>query len=68
MSGLESLVPEAGPRPMDLLKRKNKQRQRASSPRGYGEGHREGHLEANVEGSGEGKVAEREPWRWGEDA
>jgi transcriptional regulator with XRE-family HTH domain len=68
MSGLESLVPEAGPRPMDLLKRKNKQRQRASSPRGYGEGHREGPLEANVEGSGEGKVAEREPWRWGEDA
>lgn len=64
MSGLENLVPEAGPRPMDLLKRKNKQRQRASSPRGYREGHREGLLA----GSGEKNVAEREPWRWGEDA
>ena len=64
MSGLENLVPEAGPRPMDLLKRKNKQRQRASSPRG----HREGPLEGSGEGNGEGKVAERELWRWGEDA
>tara|TARA_R110000822_G_scaffold181982_1_gene321666 strand:+ start:300 stop:653 length:354 start_codon:yes stop_codon:yes gene_type:complete len=33
MPGLESLVPESTPRPMDLLKRKGKQRQRASSPR-----------------------------------
>jgi len=32
-SGLESLIPEAGPRPMDLLRRKNKVRQRASGRR-----------------------------------
>jgi transcriptional regulator with XRE-family HTH domain len=64
MSGLENLVPEGGPRPMELLKNKSKQRQRASSSRG----HREGHPEGNVDGNVEGKVAEREPWRWGEDA
>lgn len=29
--GLESMLPDAGPRPMDLLKRKGKERQRASS-------------------------------------
>ncbi|MBK9027394.1 MAG: helix-turn-helix domain-containing protein [Propionivibrio sp.] len=28
-SGLDSLIPESGPRPMDLLKRKGKVRQRA---------------------------------------
>ncbi len=33
MPGLESLVPESTPRPMDLLKRRGKQRQRASTPR-----------------------------------
>jgi transcriptional regulator with XRE-family HTH domain len=32
-SGLDSLIPEAGPRPMDLLKRKGKVRQRASGRR-----------------------------------
>lgn len=32
-SGLESLIPESGPRPMDLLKRKGKVRQRASGKR-----------------------------------
>jgi transcriptional regulator with XRE-family HTH domain len=31
LPGLEQLVPEAGPRPMDLLKLKGKVRQRASS-------------------------------------
>ena len=31
-SGLDSLIPEPGPRPMDLLKRKGKVRQRASGP------------------------------------
>ena len=30
LSGLDSMFPEAGPRPMDLLKRKGKVRQRAS--------------------------------------
>ncbi|NOZ74493.1 MAG: helix-turn-helix domain-containing protein [FCB group bacterium] len=30
LSGLESLIPEATPRPMDLLKRKGKVRRRAS--------------------------------------
>ncbi len=30
MPGLEGLIPDAGPRPMDLLKRKGKLRQRAS--------------------------------------
>ncbi len=34
MAGLESLVAEAGPRPMDLLQRKGKRRQRASGRRG----------------------------------
>jgi transcriptional regulator with XRE-family HTH domain len=34
MSGLEQLLPEAGPRPMDLLRLKGKQRQRASSRSG----------------------------------
>ncbi|MFV8816770.1 helix-turn-helix domain-containing protein [Haliea sp. E17] len=33
MAGLETLVPEAGPRPMDLLQRKGKRRQRASGKR-----------------------------------
>ena len=33
LPGLESLIPEAGPRPMDLLKRKGKVRQRASKRR-----------------------------------
>lgn len=32
-SGLENLIPEPGPRPMDLLKRKGKVRQRASGRR-----------------------------------
>lgn len=32
-SGLDSLIPESGPRPMDMLKRKNKVRQRASGQR-----------------------------------
>lgn len=31
MDGLECLVPESGPRPMELLKMKGKERQRASS-------------------------------------
>ena len=31
--GLDRMIPEAGPRPMDLLKRKGKVRQRASSRR-----------------------------------
>ena len=31
--GLDSMLPEAGPRPMDLLKRKGKVRQRASGRR-----------------------------------
>ena len=34
MSGLDMLIPEAGPRPMDLLKREGKVRQRASLKRG----------------------------------
>jgi len=33
LPGLESLVPDAEPRPMELLKRKGKARQRASKPR-----------------------------------
>lgn len=33
LPGLDRLIPEAGPRPMDLLKRKGKVRQRASSRR-----------------------------------
>lgn len=32
-SGLDDLIPEAGPRPMDLLQRKGKVRQRASGRR-----------------------------------
>lgn len=32
-SGLDGLIPESGPRPMDLLKRKGKVRQRASGRR-----------------------------------
>jgi len=32
-SGLDGLIPEAGPRPMDLLKQKGKVRQRASGLR-----------------------------------
>lgn len=31
--GLESLVPETGPRPIDLLRLKGRERRRASSPR-----------------------------------
>jgi len=33
LSGLDSMLPESGPRPMDLLKRKGKVRQRASGRR-----------------------------------
>ena len=33
LPGLDGLIPEAGPRPMDLLKRKGKARQRASKHR-----------------------------------
>jgi transcriptional regulator with XRE-family HTH domain len=33
LPGLDNLVPEIGPRPMDLLKRKGKVRQRASGKR-----------------------------------
>ncbi len=33
LPGLDRMIPEAGPRPMDLLKRKGKVRQRASSSR-----------------------------------
>ena len=33
MDGVERLVPEVGPRPMDLLKLKGKERKRASSKR-----------------------------------
>jgi len=33
LSGLDQLIPAAGPRPMDLLKRRGKVRQRASSRR-----------------------------------
>ncbi len=33
LPGLDHMIPEAGPRPMDLLKRKGKVRQRASSRR-----------------------------------
>ncbi len=36
MPGLENLLPESGPRPMDLLQRKGKRRQRASGRRGAG--------------------------------
>ena len=32
-SGLDSLIPESGPRPMDMLRRKGKVRQRASGRR-----------------------------------
>lgn len=34
MPGLDSLIPETGPGPMDLLRRKGKIRQRASAKRG----------------------------------
>jgi hypothetical protein len=33
MPGLEGLIPEPGPRPMDLLKRRDKVRQRGSLPK-----------------------------------
>ena len=33
LGNLDELIPETGPSPMDLLKRKGKVRQRASSPR-----------------------------------
>ncbi len=36
MEGLDGLVSEAGPRPVDLLKLKKKERQRASSKRNQG--------------------------------
>ena len=34
MPGVENLIPETGPRPMDLLQRKGQARQRASGRRG----------------------------------
>lgn len=51
VAGLESLIPETGPRPMELLQRKSKPRRRV-----YG-----------VRGQVKGRVAEGKPWQWGED-
>ncbi len=39
LPGLDSMIPEAGPRPMELLKRKGKERQRASKSRGPDQTH-----------------------------
>ena len=41
LGGLDQLVPDTGPRPMDLLKLQGKQRQRASSGRKPGPGRSE---------------------------
>lgn len=52
LPGLDGLVPETGPRPMDLLKRKGKIRQRAS-------GKRSG--KSSDESS-------NKPWRWDDES
>jgi len=50
--GLERMIPDAQPRPMDLLKRKGKVRQRASKPRDAESTH---------------QVKEPQPWLWDDD-
>jgi len=52
LPGLENLVPETNPRPLDLLKRKGKVRKRASGKRGK---------RKKAAQSGD------EPWQWGDD-
>jgi len=51
LPGLENMIPEAGPRPMDLLKQKGKVRQRASKRRQPAQG-----ADQSVQ-----------PWTWDDD-
>lgn len=53
LSGLDGMIPEGGPKPMDLLKRKGKLRQRASSSRRYSD-------QANQPRPGQPD----KPWSW----
>lgn len=55
VDGLEALVPEVQPRPMALLERKGKVRQRASKPRGASQ---------SVKPD---QIAEPQPWSWDDD-
>ncbi|MFQ5328890.1 MAG: helix-turn-helix transcriptional regulator [Thermodesulfobacteriota bacterium] len=52
LPGLESIIPEAGPGPMDLLRQKGKVRQRASSKR---------KSDRNLPGRSD------EPWSWDDE-
>jgi transcriptional regulator with XRE-family HTH domain len=52
LSDLDHFLPKFEPRPLELLKRKNKIRQRASKSRRH---------------RGTGTKDENEPWTWGED-
>jgi len=52
LSGLDVMIPDVGPRPMDLLRRKGKRRQRASGS---------SRLPAADPGQAE------EPWTWGDE-
>ncbi|TXS93616.1 helix-turn-helix transcriptional regulator [Parahaliea aestuarii] len=52
MAGLDNLVPAPGPRPMELLERKGRRRQRASGKRS----------------SKAADSTPKEGWQWGDDA
>ena len=56
VDGLDVLVPDAQPRPMELLKRKGKVRQRASKPR-----------DADSSSASLNQVKEPRPWSWDDD-
>jgi transcriptional regulator with XRE-family HTH domain len=57
LPGLDSMIPGAGPRPMDLLRQKGKVRQRASSKRKSG---------SPKSGSGQTGRSD-EPWSWDDE-
>ncbi len=60
VEGLEGMVPDTQSRPMELLKRKGKVRQRASKPRDAGQSTQSGSESAH-------QIKEPEPWSWDDD-
>ena len=55
-AGLDSVIPETGPRPMDLLRHKGRVRQRAPGKR-----------TGSANDETQAKDAEGTPWRWDDD-
>ena len=61
LPGLDALLPEPGPRPMDLLRLRGRERRRAYSPRSAIP------KVDSASGSGAAPSTSRHPWTWGED-